>query len=156
MAAVREVDPRQRPSEMSKSGSDDYLTPRWVFDALALRFDLDVCAPADGGLCPADAWYTLEDDGLAQPWHGRIWMNPPFSNVAPWADRFIAHGHGIALVPCNGSRWYPRLWNAADEIALPREANFRFIGGTISRPVWFAAFGPECVDALARVGTVRV
>lgn len=155
LRAVRYVDPRQRPSEMAKAGSDDYFTPRWVFDALALRFDLDVCAPPDGGLCPAAAWFTMEDDGLVQPWHGRVWMNPPFSNVAPWADRFLEHRHGVALLPANSSRWYPRIWAAADAIALPQVANFRFVGGTIARPVWFAAFGSECVEALSRVGYVR-
>jgi hypothetical protein len=31
------------------AGSDDYYTPRWVFDALGLRFDLDVAAPPGGG-----------------------------------------------------------------------------------------------------------
>lgn len=49
--------------------SDDYYTPAWVFERLGITFDLDVCAPP-GGIpwIPAARYYTMEDDGLAQPW----------------------------------------------------------------------------------------
>lgn len=63
---------------------DDYYTPKDVFDALGLEFDLDVSAPPGGvPWVPAKRYYTLEDDGLTQPWFGRVWMNPPYSNVTP-------------------------------------------------------------------------
>jgi hypothetical protein len=134
---------------------DDYYTPREVFDALGLRFDLDVCAPPGGvPWVPADRYYTLEEDGLTQPWEGRVWMNPPYSHVTPWARRFIAHGHGVALLSHAKSAWHPVLWEAADAVAFPFRY-FDFIGGSISLPVWFAAFGDECVEALHRVGIVR-
>jgi hypothetical protein len=49
--------------------SDDCYTPRWVFDAMGLRFDLDVAAPVGGPWhVPCDRYLTAEDDGLAQPW----------------------------------------------------------------------------------------
>jgi hypothetical protein len=31
--------------------------------------------------------YTKRDDGLVLPWYGRTILNPPWSNVGPWAQR---------------------------------------------------------------------
>lgn len=36
------------PSDVFKVTSDDCYTPRWVFDAMGLEFDLDVAAPNGG------------------------------------------------------------------------------------------------------------
>src|SRR5450755_2593785 len=100
--------------------SDDYYTPRWVFDALGLTFDLDVCAPPGGvEWVPALRYFTKEDDGLSQPWEGRVWMNPPYSKVTPWARRFMEHRNGIALLSHAKSAWHPALWEAADAVAFP-------------------------------------
>ena len=135
---------------------DDYYTPKWVFDALGLRFDLDVCAPPDGvPWIPCDKYFTVADDGLSQPWVGRVWMNPPYSEATPWVRRFIEHGNGIALVGHAKSAWHPELWAKADGCAYPFDY-FDFVGGSVFMPVWFAAFGEECVEALSRVGVVRV
>lgn len=135
---------------------DDCYTPKEVFDALGLRFDVDVCAPPGGvPWIPADKFYTVADDGLSQRWEGRVWMNPPFSNASPWVRRFIQHGHGIALVGHAKSNWHPELWAAADGCAYPFRY-FDFVPKSIFMPVWFAAFGDECVEALSRVGFVRV
>jgi DNA N-6-adenine-methyltransferase (Dam) len=135
--------------------SDDYYTPKAIFDALGLRFDLDVCAPAGGvPWIPCERFYTMADDGLSSPWHSRVWMNPPYSNPGPWVHQFIEHAHGIALLPQAKSAWHITLWAKADAIAVPF-AYFAFIGGWIPYPVCFAAFGEECVDALHRVGVVR-
>jgi hypothetical protein len=32
--------------------SDDYWTPKWIFDALGLEFDLDVACPPEGPTTP--------------------------------------------------------------------------------------------------------
>jgi phage N-6-adenine-methyltransferase len=136
--------------------SDDYYTPEWIFDAFGLRFDLDVCAPPGGvPWIPCDRFFTQEDDGLAQPWSGRVWMNPPYSNAMPWVRRFIEHRNGIALVGHAKSSWHTELWAKADGCAYPFKY-FGFVGGWPFMPVWFAAFGEDCVEALSRVGIVRV
>ena len=145
--------------EQSAKTSDDYLTPAWVFDALGLTFDLDVASPPWETYVPALRKFTKADDGLSQPWEGRVWMNPPFSNTAPWVSRFIEHRHGIALVPASNGLWFGHLWEAADGIAVhvarvyfesasggPRDVNVRTI---------FAAFGDECVAALGSLGRIR-
>jgi hypothetical protein len=142
------------PVEQSERTSDDYLTPRWVFDTLGLTFDLDVASPPWETHVPAARKFTKADDGLTQPWEGRVWMNPPYSESARWVDRFIDHGHGVALLPWAKSAWTIRLWTSGAGIALPPKW-FDFVGGPIFLPVQFAAFGDECVEALSNLGKVR-
>ena len=61
------------PSDLIAVTSDDCYTPRWVFDAMALEFDLDVAAPPGGPWhVPCKRYYTAEEDGLAQPWEGLV------------------------------------------------------------------------------------
>lgn len=138
---------------------DDYYTPGWVFEKMGLTFDLDVCAPP-GGIewVPAKRYYTKADDGLLQPWEGRVWMNPPYSQATPWVNKFIEHGHGVTLIIHAKSAWHPKLWAAADGAVVPYDY-FDFVGGpnggSIYAPVWFAAFGEECVEAISRLGVVR-
>lgn len=142
------------PVEQSERTSDDYLTPKWVFDTLGLEFDLDVASPPWETHVPAKRKFTKADDGLSQPWEGRVWMNPPYSKVTPWVGKFIDHAHGVCLLPHARAGWHERVWNTADGIAHP--GRFYFDGGAeISMPVFFAAFGEECVQALSRLGRVR-
>jgi hypothetical protein len=86
--------------------SDERYTPAWVFDHMGLTFDLDPCSPVGGGdFVPARRKLTANDDGLAHEWEGMVWVNPPFSNAAAFADRFIAHGNGVFLGPVANGRW---------------------------------------------------
>jgi phage N-6-adenine-methyltransferase len=145
--------------ERSQATTDDYFTPRWVFDRLGIRFDLDVCAPPGGvDWVPTERFYTLADDGLMREWSGRVWMNPPFSNTTPWVNRFISHGNGIALVPTAKAQWFGKLWEAADGIAMPGRIDFVSEVGTgeIMFTLCLAAFGEACVHALQNFGRVRV
>lgn len=136
--------------------SDDYYTPPWVFEGMGLTFDLDVAAPPGGvAWVPAGRYFTMADDGLSQPWEGRVWMNPPFSNPTPWARRFIAHRDGVALAPFSKSAWFDELWAAADGIVALGTRGSTFVGGPIWMPVFLAAFGLECVEGLGRLGAVR-
>jgi phage N-6-adenine-methyltransferase len=40
----------------------------------------------------ARTYYTLEDDGLAQDWAGRIWLNPPYSQptIVHFVEKLVA------------------------------------------------------------------
>lgn len=142
--------------EQQQETSDDYYTPAWVFETMGLTFDLDVAAPPGGiAWIPARRFFTMADDGLAQPWEGRVWMNPPYSKPTPWVRKFIAHGDGVCLVPHAKSAWHLELFAAADGICAPVGRYFDFVGGSIFMPVFFAAFGAECVEAIAKLGVVR-
>lgn len=103
----------------SIGASDEWYTPKYIFDAIGERFDLDVAAPLDGGPhVPADDWH--ESDSLNRPWWDFVWMNPPFggrNGLVPWLDRFFDHGNGIALTPDRTSApWWQDAAKKADAI----------------------------------------
>ncbi len=137
--------------------SDDYWTPKFIFDAIGLTFDLDVACPPEGPThTPCHAYYTQADNGLTSPWHGTVWMNPPFSQSTPWVTKFIDHGNGIALVPFAKSKWFERLWNEADALVLP-PINLKFVQGGIFMAVVLASMGTTATNALtnSKFGKVR-
>lgn len=136
--------------------SDEHYTPKILFDALNLRFDLDVCAPENGvPWIPANKSYSIKDDGLSQNWQGLIWLNPPYSKPSPWVDKFIQHNNGIALCVVSRSIWFMNLWNAADAIVpFPRTWKFERPDGS-SKAVSFQCFlfglGQEASQALKAI-----
>lgn len=135
--------------------SDERYTPRWVFDGLALTFDLDPAAPVDGGDCvPARRRYTRADDGLAQPWHGLVWLNPPFSESTRWADRFRRHGSGVFLGPVANARWWIDLIRRADLIWHCRDLAFTHpshAGKRSSMPLAMVAYGSDAAAGVERL-----
>ena len=137
--------------------SDEWYTPRWLFKAAGITFDLDVCAPVDPlrRNCPARAYLTAVDEGLTAAWSGVIWCNPPYSCPAPWVDRFITHTDGLMLVPAARSAWRGRLLAATDTLALI-DATFERPAGVSSFPyaMILAARGSTCSNAVERVAAV--
>jgi hypothetical protein len=88
--------------EQSAGASDEWYTPPHVFAALGARFDMDAASPGREVVhwVPADRHFIA--DSLAEAWSGFVWMNPPFggrNGLAPWLEKFFAHGDGVALVP---------------------------------------------------------
>lgn len=71
--AVDEVDDRATPPE-------DFATwhARWAFT-------LDVAAAPHNAKC--ERYFTRADDGLRQPWSGRVWCNPPYSDLRSWVRK---------------------------------------------------------------------
>lgn len=77
---------------------DEWLTPQHVLRALG-PFDLDPCAPVVRPWDTAARHYTIMDDGLKQPWTGRVWCNPPYGlAAAQWLARCADHDNATALI----------------------------------------------------------
>jgi hypothetical protein len=142
------------PSDSIKVTSDDCYTPRWVFDAMGLEFDLDVAAPPGGPWhVPAKRYYTAEDDGLAQPWDGLVWCNPPYSGMTKWAHRFTRHDR-IALmgIVLRTTKWLPLVMHAADAVSINTVEFDSPTGARMPRACVFVAFrgvGTEPAERLA-------
>ncbi|MFE4469529.1 DNA N-6-adenine-methyltransferase [Leifsonia sp. NPDC056824] len=139
---------------IARTDSDERFTPKWVFDALGENFDLDPASPVDAVThVPARAVFTRDDDGLMQPWHGFVWVNPPFSNSTPWAERFLSHRDGIWLGPFANAKWLNRMLREADGIWLMRDFAFEHpthAGKRSSMPLAMFALGSRGRDALIR------
>lgn len=158
--AVGTPEPESLPTPKPKvqvNEGDEWYTPQWLFDALGVKFEIDVCAPLDPtySSVPAARRFTIEDDGLAQPWEGTVWCNPPYSKPEPWARRMIHHRDGLLLthIPMNAG-WCVDLWETCEAIRLFQAMEFVRPDGAIQRPGYWlqlAAFGPVATEALSRL-----
>lgn len=80
--------PQQTGRRGAVDAVDDRGTDQAFFDATAARlggFTLDVAAAPHNTKC--ERFYTREDDGLNQPWWGRVWCNPPYSDCGAWVRK---------------------------------------------------------------------
>lgn len=108
--------------------ADQWFTPPEIIeaarDALGGFIDLDPfsCAEANGTV-RAIKYYDLEDDGFAQTWHGRVFVNWPGQNVRsaakvieqiPHVECMIVH-----LFNCDTSTgWFHDLMAQRPQICL--------------------------------------
>lgn len=77
---------------LMSSDSPEWYTTRDIIDACIAvmgAIDLDPCSNShDTPNVPANQYFTKEDDGLAQQWLGRVYMNPPYGDAIPhWVDK---------------------------------------------------------------------
>ncbi|MBD1908972.1 DNA N-6-adenine-methyltransferase [Leptolyngbya sp. FACHB-8] len=94
----------QLPNIQHSSDSNEWYTlAEWVERARRVMggIDLDPASnPEAQGWIQAATYYTQEQDGMVQPWKGRMWLNPPYGQrkskpvkvygASAWIERAIA------------------------------------------------------------------
>lgn len=152
--------PRRRAMGSHQSavgGTDEWLTPPELIKALG-PFDLDPCSPGDRRPWDTAAkHYSIEDDGLAQPWEGRVWCNPPYAQTAKWLPRLAEHGSGLALIFARTETrpWFEHVWPKATGILFLRgRLTFYGIDGKRAKanagaPSVLIAYSDEDAEVLA-------
>jgi len=145
----------------NEGATNEWYTPPHVFERLGVRFDLDPCSPKSGlPWIPADNWFCEEDNGLAQEWWGRVWMNPPYGRVTGrWMHKLREHGNGIALVFARTDvKWWHETVCDASAVCLI-EGRLTFLPadgskapGNSGAASALVAFGEENAEAVAQSG----
>ncbi|MGG5819363.1 DNA N-6-adenine-methyltransferase [Falsiroseomonas sp. HW251] len=150
-------------SAATSSAKDDWPTPPEFLDRLTLAlgrsFDLDPCSPgAEYSRVPASRHYTKVDDGLAQPWTGSAFMNPPYgSSMDLWvrkAREEVASSNALVVVGLIPARVDTRWWHDdvaghADTWFLRGRLRFGDGDGTAPFPSAIAVWGASEEEVLA-------
>lgn len=144
----------------SKQRQTRWLTPPSLVEPLG-EFDLDPCGAPGHEL--ARHTYLLEngDDGLRDPWFGRVWLNPPYGKEAePFLAKLAEHDAGTALIfaRTETQAWHRTIWPKASAILfLAGRVTFLDPDGNSAKansgaPSCLVAFGESDALALAESG----
>ncbi len=146
------------PQALLSHESTEHYTPQYILDAVIACMGVIDLDPASNSRdipnVPAEKHYTSQDNGLVQPWAGRVFLNPPFGpGVERWFSKlYLERSAGRtteAIV----------LWKSATETAAWKtltaiscrvcfpSARIRFVGPQGNES------GPTFSPALFYVGT---
>lgn len=109
--------------------SDLWDTPAHVFTKYGKphNLNLDVCATSDHTMCAR--FFSPCENGLTQEWNGRVWMNPPFSNVKAWVAKAYRSRNVCECIICLLPARTDTVWFHS---FVYRKASLQFIKGRIS------------------------
>jgi phage N-6-adenine-methyltransferase len=131
------------PTINKGKSKQDYGTPKDLLEAVEGRFgkiSFDLAADDENHVAPK--YFTEEFSSLEQDWtrlQGNLWLNPPFANIEPWANKCFEttgqkglwwnpHQRIFFLVPASvGSEWY-RRWVADKAYVLALSPRLTFVG----------------------------
>jgi hypothetical protein len=176
MSFLPGLEPSQNLTDMHDGAGDTWLTPPHILDAVQWALgsiELDPCShPGSPAHKRAERSYCLSDgdDGLALPWDATaIFVNCPYSDVAPWLERCrIASSEGsgvIALVPTRPETraWRKSVFEAdGGAFVIQQTGRIRFIGSdgkthgngmvTTCFIAWHEGIALDLQEGLADVG----
>lgn len=160
-AEIAKLPHDEQPAELGRvihranfTGEQEWFTPPEFIEAArvamgAIDLDPATCAKAQETV-KAERYFTADDDGLARDWHGRVWMNPPYSQpaISQFVDKLVESylsgevTEAIALTHnYTDTSWFHRAASAARWICFTR-GRIRFVSasGQLAAPTQGQAF----------------
>jgi phage N-6-adenine-methyltransferase len=140
LAAYRKAGLEPEANHLAEgTGLDEWFTPPEYIDAareVLGENDLDPAThPKAQEWIKATRFYTKADDALSQDWHGRIWLNPPYSRklIGFFAAKLVAEidtGRVMAAITLThnytDTEWFHRIADRANAICFTR-GRIRFV-----------------------------
>jgi hypothetical protein len=139
VAALAVTAPADKPHVANNSGENEWYTPPEYIEAARLAMGRIDCDPASSSIAnrrvKAERFFTADDNGLAQKWHGAVWMNPPYAQplIAHFAEavaaKFEAREIEQACVLVNNgteTEWFQRMLAAGSAACFTR-SRVRFL-----------------------------
>lgn len=119
--------PKNHPHQVMKRGADDNVddreTPACVFDPLNAEFSFTLDAAAGehnfkctrhcrlDGFWIGNVWASPVENGLVKTWAGeRVWINPPFSRLAPWVAKAWTDAADVVCMLLPNNRQEQPFW----------------------------------------------
>jgi hypothetical protein len=132
--------------------------------------DLDPASNAQAQrIVKAARYFTIKDDGLAHPWRGRVWLNPPYHRglLPAFVDKLLEEVEAERVVAavmltnnCTDTAWFARAQATAAAICFTTgrisflEPGGRELGVPPQGQAFFY-FGPEVArfaEVFRRIG----
>jgi len=136
------------------TGENEWFTPPELIELareVLGEIDLDPAShPEAQKIVRAKQFFTKADDGLAKPWRGRVWLNPPYAQ--PLIDHFatkmvsevVAKNVQSAVMLTHNytdTAWFHRAADVADAICFTRgRVKFYEPSGEVAAPTQGQAF----------------
>jgi DNA N-6-adenine-methyltransferase (Dam) len=140
--ACKHVYYRRKAREQPKPDRNEWYSPPEIVEAarrVMEGIDLDPasCFEANEQIVKARHYFNKDDNGLRLPWQihsdeeykGRIWLNPPYNNLAPkfflkFSEEYEAKRVSMACLLFGvhhlTTNWFQRVENFAAILCLPR------------------------------------
>ena len=122
-----------KPHVAHNSGNNEWYTPGHIIDAARQAMGTIDTDPASSEIANrtvgATVYFTKDDDGLAQKWHGNVWLNPPYSQplIRLFTDALVEKyrsgeiEQAVVLVNnASETRWGQTLLGASSAVCFPR------------------------------------
>lgn len=129
--------PSQAMTVLTSQATQEWYTPPHIISRARIvlgHIDLDPASNATAqGWIGAREYYDGDHilSGLARPWFGRVWLNPPFDATPAWVDRLSAAYEAgevvAALLLVNsapGYVWWEALTRARPVVMLRERLRF--------------------------------
>lgn len=157
------------------SGKTAYFTPKAITVRASFAMggiDLDPAScPAANLIIGAKWFWTKDDNGLSKSWHGKVWMNHPFSREgnAKWINKLVEEYECgnieqacCITFACTSEKWYQPLLKQPLCFLYPRtnyldEHGQKVVGVTKGSTVaYFGRNVNEFVYYFSQLGVVKL